>query len=166
MCGNHTPSSLIDFSFALLSHTQIEVISTPLDATGRNCFVGRETEQRWYSLMFGEGMSGGIGFQPVQFTLDAVDGFGRDIEVGGDAVNVTVTGPNLFAVTPVDNDDGTYTVEYAAEIGGYYDIDARLQNSQLDLAPERVYVSQASLCPVQDGKYIVIGYIIFDLNCH
>ena len=129
----------------------IEVISTPLDATGRNCFVGRETEQRWYSLMFGEGMSGGIGFQPVQFTLDAVDGFGRDIEVGGDAVNVTVTGPNLFAVTPVDNDDGTYTVEYAAEIGGYYDIDARLQNSQLDLAPERVYVSQASLCPVQDG---------------
>jgi hypothetical protein len=128
------------------------VQATPFDSRQRNCFSGRETEQRWYSLLFGEGMGGGIGFQPVDITIDAVDGFGRDIDVGGDDVNVTISGPNLFDVSPVDNGDGTYSIEYTAEIGGYYDVDAHLQSTQLDLAPERVYVSQASLCPVQDGN--------------
>ena len=78
--------------------------------------------------MFGEALGGGLTYEVHEFTIAAADGFGTPVTTGGDDITVEVAGPNEFTPTVIDNDDGTYTVRFEADLGGFYEIDASLQS--------------------------------------
>jgi hypothetical protein len=114
----------------------------------RNCFAGRESEQRHLSLLFGPGTGGGLTLVPHEFYVQSIDGFGQLLTTGGENVRVAVDGPNQFTPNVTDNGEGTYTVSYNPQIGGLYVVDASVRKSHVDATPFYASITAASLCPV------------------
>eukprot|EP01108_Squamamoeba_japonica_P005997 TRINITY_DN4826_c0_g1_i2.p1 TRINITY_DN4826_c0_g1~~TRINITY_DN4826_c0_g1_i2.p1 ORF type:complete len:840 (+),score=622.80 TRINITY_DN4826_c0_g1_i2:45-2564(+) len=129
-----------------------EVLVTRDDAdagANRTCFRSRETEQRTASLVFGEAMGGGLTLAEHTLHVRALDGFGQPVSAGGDELAAAIGGPNAFEPTVADLGNGSYTVRYRPEIGGYYDVAVRLEGDLAAQLPERVSVRAASLCPLR-----------------
>jgi hypothetical protein len=114
----------------------------------RSCFAGRETEQRHASILFGPGTGGGLTLTPHEFFVQAIDGFGQLVTTGGDAIRVSVDGPNQFEPNVTDDGDGAYAVRYAPQIGGVYAAEALLRAQHVDVTPVYLSVTAASLCPL------------------
>ncbi len=74
----------------------------------------------------------------ARFTVLAFDEQGKPVWGDDVAVTMTPNAPGLQAVpcSVVDNGDGTYTVEYAAEEAGEYVINATIDGASVSNAPK------------------------------
>ena len=113
------------------------------------CFRSRETEQRALSVVFGEAMGGGLTLAEHRVHVRALDGFGQPVAAGGDELVAALLGPDTLAPRVLDHNNGSYTVLYAPDIGGYYDVSVRVEGELAARMPERVSVQPASLCPLR-----------------
>jgi len=93
----------------------------------------------------GEGLHEVFDNKPTQFTIHAVDYDGNPRHDGGDPFVVKIHSPNE-TITPrvVDNNDGTYTVSYAADKPGPIDIHVTLEGDQIKDAPFHVVVKSGT----------------------
>jgi hypothetical protein len=70
-------------------------------------------------IVSGTGAAASVTNFPQTFTLQAVDILGNNLTAGGDTISLSNTGPTTLTFTVVDNNDGTYTVDYTPSVGLY-----------------------------------------------
>lgn len=99
----------------------------------------------------GEGVTSGQvdDVHPTTFTIHAVDFAGHDITKGGETFDVSITGPDGTPVerapaTATDNNDGTYTVEWATTQPGKHTVAVTRKGKAVAASPYTVDVTAGS----------------------
>jgi len=95
------------------------------------------------SYATGDGVTDGavVDNKPTQFVIHAVDHEGKPRNDGGDPFNVKIGGPHEQIPTHVtDNNDGTYTVDYAPQLTGPITIQVTLEGQNIKDAPFHINV--------------------------
>jgi hypothetical protein len=90
------------------------------------------------SYVTGDGVTPGavVDNKPTNFTIHAVDHEGKPRHDGGDPFVVQINGPNgPIHATVRDNNDGTYLVEYFADVQGPIVIEVTLEGENLRDTP-------------------------------
>jgi filamin len=100
----------------------------------------------------GPGLQGGKTKRSNPFTIHSVDGDGNPVQHGGDPFIVevkSVEGHQPTELNVVDNNDGTYSVDYKVEEPGTYDVSVSLHGQPIKDAPFSVVIKpdvEPSLC--------------------
>ena len=82
---------------------------------------------------------------PTHFTIQSKDRNGNDMKKGGDPFEVVVQGPNgPVPATIKDNEDGTYTVDYAPTDAGKHKIEVKLKGQNVAKAPYHINVKEGA----------------------
>jgi len=106
----------------------------------------RRTPDAGKCVAYGPGLVGGPTHQPAPFTIEARNCYGERINVGGETGwQVTVKAPkNKVLPAPVmDNNDGTYSVEYLPLDAGTYWIGITLRNKPIQGHPWQPVITRA-----------------------
>ena len=84
--------------------------------------------------------------EPNCFYIQAKDGNGNPITEGGDDFEVDITDPEGNHIKPdvIDNEDGTYTVNYDPDCPGKHHVDVKLDGDNISNAPFDVTVFAGS----------------------
>lgn len=96
-------------------------------------------------VAYGPGLEGGKTHQRAPFTIEARNCYGDRINQGGETFAVTIKGPKSKVLTPtvVDNNDGTYSVEYLPEDAGTYWIGVNLRNRPIQGHPWQPVITRS-----------------------
>jgi len=99
-----------------------------------------------HSLVWGPGIEGEVfDTKPTTFNIKARDRYGNDMGKGGDPFEVQVVGPGGdVPAGVVDNDDGTYTVNYAPTDAGKHTVYVNLKNNAVAKSPYTVNVKEGA----------------------
>ena len=73
--------------------------------------------------------------RPAEFRIEAYDGSGRPLGVGGDSFFVSVNGPSIVRARITDHEDGTYTCKWTAPQSGVYKLLVSCFGEPLDGSP-------------------------------
>ena len=124
------------------------------DETSPSCFRSRETEQRSMTRVFGKALGGGVTAIDHVVNVRALDGFGQPVNVGGDELRAVLHGPDTLEPAIADLGNGSYTVRYNPDTGGYYDLSIRLEGELAARLPERISLQAASFCPLRGDQVL------------
>lgn len=96
-------------------------------------------------VAYGPGLTSGKTHQPAPFTIEARNCYGDRINQGGETFTVTIKGPKSKVLSPslVDNNDGTYAVEYLPEDAGTYWIGIMLRNRPIQGHPWQPVITRS-----------------------
>jgi filamin len=96
--------------------------------------------------VYGPGLEDGVQDNlPTHFTIEARDTEGNPMKKGGDPFQVKVTGPKGdVPAEVVDNNDGTYTVNFAPQDAGPTKIDVSLKGKPVANAPYTINVKEGA----------------------
>ena len=83
----------------------------------------------------GEGLRVQVLQRPARFTIYACDRHRHHLRSGGDAFTVSIRGPSLVWPSIVDNEDGTYEVEWQATVSGVYLVSIMLDGEHIADSP-------------------------------
>eukprot|EP00698_Gefionella_okellyi_P016092 TRINITY_DN457_c0_g1_i1.p1 TRINITY_DN457_c0_g1~~TRINITY_DN457_c0_g1_i1.p1 ORF type:complete len:4209 (-),score=1181.95 TRINITY_DN457_c0_g1_i1:57-12683(-) len=107
------------------------------------------------SIATGEGLKGITAGLIANFVLEARDAFDNARCVGGDCVEVKLTGPDGLCGSVNDRGDGFYTVSYDPVVAGEYELSVTLQGAPVMNSPFRALVepsqTHAPSCVVTGG---------------
>jgi hypothetical protein len=97
------------------------------------------------SLVWGPGLEDVYETKPAEFYIKARDRDGNDMGKGGDPFEVQVVGPHADVPAKiVDNDDGTYTVNYSPTEHGKHTVYVTLKNNAVAKSPYTVNVKEGA----------------------
>eukprot|EP01132_Coremiostelium_polycephalum_P007890 gene7890-9709_t len=88
----------------------------------------------------GPGFEGANARRPTTFTIHSVDADGKPCTKGNDPYSVSIVGANPVEVSIVDNDDGTYQVNYTPEKPGDYEINVTLNDKPIKDIPKSIRI--------------------------
>ena len=114
------------------------------------------------TLVYGPGVEDGKVQDnlPTHFTIESRDRDGNKVPRGGDPYEVNIQGPNGPVESKItDNNDGTYTVEYAPSDAGKHKIDVTLKEKAVAKSPYHVNVKEGA-----DHRTSCIGGIVFTIQ--
>jgi len=124
------------------------------DIKGNTFSVHHEAANPSKSYAEGNGLVEAKTARPAEFTIFPVGADGNRVSRGGDAFEVTITGPNgPVIVELVDAGDGTYPVRYSPADAGPHTIAITLYGENLEGSPYTATVKQA----VNSAKSYVSG---------
>jgi filamin len=105
----------------------------------------RRTADPSKCVAHGPGLVGGQTYQTLPFTIEAHNCYGDRINQGGETFVVTIKAPkNKTLPAPVvDNNDGTYSVEYVPVDAGTYWIGITLRNKPIQGHPWQPNITRA-----------------------
>jgi len=92
----------------------------------------------------GPGLVGGKTDHPLNFTIFARDADNRPVRTGGDPFVVNIKGPERVSPKVVDNNDGTYAVEYAVTTPGDYTVDVTIHDRPIKGSPYHPHIKPAA----------------------
>jgi len=94
-----------------------------------------------------------IGAQ-TNFTIEAINTFGRRVPVGGHKFPVKINGPTKpVKSNTVDNGDGTYYVTYTPEEPGKHDIEVTYEGDHIKNSPFKVMINSSRPDPTKCKCY-------------
>jgi len=99
-----------------------------------------------HSLVWGPGLEEVYDTKPAEFFIKARDREGNDMGKGGDPFEVHVVGPEGTDIPAnvADNNDGTYTVNYAPTDHGKHTVYVTLKNNAVAKSPYTVNVLEGA----------------------
>jgi hypothetical protein len=93
---------------------------------------------------------------PTEFTIEAINQFGRRVPHGADPFEVSIKGPKgVVAHTFTDNNNGTYTVNYTPSDIGKHIVTVTLHNKNISGSPFSVPVVRSA----PDSSKVSFKYI-------
>eukprot|EP01125_Pyxidicula_operculata_P021818 TRINITY_DN8667_c0_g1_i1.p1 TRINITY_DN8667_c0_g1~~TRINITY_DN8667_c0_g1_i1.p1 ORF type:complete len:745 (-),score=216.17 TRINITY_DN8667_c0_g1_i1:63-2297(-) len=98
---------------------------------------------------YGRGLEpGNEAAMETEFTVEAINTFGRRVPCGGHSFPVTIKGPSgqVPSVT-TDNGDGTYLVKYTPLVDGNHIIEVKYEGENISGSPFKVYINPARADP-------------------
>jgi len=103
-------------------------------------------------LAYGKGLEpGNEAGNETEFTIEARNGAGRRVPIGGHQFPVEIRAPNGTQVPSktVDNNDGTYTVRYQPTMEGQHNVGITFQGQHIGKSPYPVHINRATPDPTQ-----------------
>lgn len=103
-------------------------------------------------LAYGKGLEpGNEAGQPTEFTIEARNGAGRRVPIGGHQFPVVIKAPNGSTVEAktVDNGDGTYHVSYTPVMEGQHNVAITFNGTPIGKSPYPVFINRANPDPTQ-----------------
>ena len=101
-----------------------------------------------FTKVFGPGLTEGIAGTKANFSIEAYDDDENKRLCGGDQFSCSFEGPSSVVVDVVDNRDGTYVIEYTANVAGQYTMDITIGDDELvGHSPYSVRISPGKACP-------------------
>uniref|UniRef100_A0A6B2KXF2 Calponin-homology (CH) domain-containing protein n=1 Tax=Arcella intermedia TaxID=1963864 RepID=A0A6B2KXF2_9EUKA len=160
-------SVIVNTQFLGSGHAQNSPFTVRIDP-------GPPTAQNTFA--FGPGTEGAEAGVPSVITVQTRDAFGNNLNYGGAPIQANIaitpaftssTSPTHLAISPIDNQDGTYTLEYTPEVAGNYLVSIELaetpiSNSPIDVtilpgAPNLLSFSWDGLELDADGRRVVVA---------
>jgi len=139
-----------------LRHKVFPIYYEHIKASPFRVTVGAGTDGH-SSIAYGPGLEDGkVNDQhPTNFTIQAKDRNGNNMNRGGDPFEVKIQGPDGPVDADIkDNGDGTYNVDYAPKSGGRHKIDVTLKGQPVQKSPFVVNVKEAA----DEGTSLIDSY--------
>jgi len=148
----HSPDELANMTYISYFRDYLD-----LEARRREQDLFNKTPVPAKCIAYGPGLEpGNEAGIPTRFTIEARNGNGIKVPIGGHKFPVTITGPSGKPIQSqtVDNGDGTYDVTYCPVEDGNHVVEIKHNDQHIAKSPINVYINPARPDPI---KCLVYG---------